>query len=147
MPSLAYERHKKWAAKNPGKRRVQKQRWYRKNAERIRVKNAGRQDERVMANREYYKKYPEKLHARTLKFQYGMTIEDYKMMLERQNGRCVICQIHYSECRDHCHVTEKVRGLLCEHCNRMLGLARDRPDVLIAGAHYLAKTGGDSAQH
>lgn len=38
---------------------------------------------------------------------------------------------------DHCHATKAVRGILCTSCNWMLGDAKDRPEVLRAGAAYL----------
>lgn len=38
---------------------------------------------------------------------------------------------------DHCHRTGNMRGTLCWGCNKMLGNARDNPQVLRAGARYL----------
>ena len=38
---------------------------------------------------------------------------------------------------DHCHRSRQVRGLLCNRCNTMIGQARERPEVLRAGADYL----------
>ncbi|GGN35817.1 hypothetical protein FHR83_006243 [Actinoplanes campanulatus] len=38
---------------------------------------------------------------------------------------------------DHCHLSGRVRGLVCNNCNGMIGLARDRPEILRAGADYL----------
>jgi hypothetical protein len=40
---------------------------------------------------------------------------------------------------DHCHSSEKVRGLLCNPCNSMLGHARDNVFILKAAANYLEK--------
>lgn len=74
---------------------------------------------------------------------YGIGIEDYRAMLERQGGVCAICQIikdeNYSLVVDHCHTTGKVRGLLCNPCNRMLGFARDRRETLARAAEYLVR--------
>ncbi len=72
---------------------------------------------------------------------YGLSAEDYKSLLEAQEGKCAICR----ETRktnlavDHCHKTEAVRGLLCARCNGQLLArgARDRPDVLRRAADYL----------
>src|ERR1700722_6232868 len=75
--------------------------------------------------------------SNNLKQNYGITIDDYKTMLKRQHDRCAICKALANECRlpgpieryglvvDHCHETNTVRGLLCNHCNRMLGASRD----------------------
>ena len=62
--------------------------------------------------------------------EYGITIEQYKEMSEKQNGLCAICHkpetqerkgIKYSLAVDHCHRTGKVRGLLCFKCNSAMG--------------------------
>lgn len=140
-----------WVVNNRAKRKAQQARWYRNNAQRISRENARRQNERVMANAAYYKLHPEKLHERALKHNYGITLKDYHNMLEQQNGRCAICDIPSIETRqkklhvDHDHASDKVRGLLCEHCNRMLGLAKERPHVLEAAAQYLVKYGGGNS--
>ena len=74
---------------------------------------------------------------------YGLTEERYEEMLNAQGGRCKICGTtdHLEKnrllCVDHDHCTGGVRGLLCGHCNRMLGAARDRPELLLAAAIYL----------
>jgi len=55
----------------------------------------------------------------------GITISDYKLLLEKQNGSCAICDLECSTGRrlaiDHDHKTGKVRGLLCYSCNIKLG--------------------------
>jgi hypothetical protein len=38
---------------------------------------------------------------------------------------------------DHCHATQRARGLLCASCNAMIGQARDSATVLRAAADYL----------
>jgi hypothetical protein len=65
-------------------------------------------------------------------------------MLAAQDGACVICGTtepgdnwHRGLHIDHCHATGRVRGLLCQNCNQMLGKAHDDPAVLRKAAQYL----------
>lgn len=82
-----------------------------------------------------------------LKREYGLTQELYERMLLGQGGGCAIC--HTTEpgtaknyfSVDHCHVTGKIRGLLCNRCNRALGLFRDDAAVLAAAIDYLNRNG------
>jgi hypothetical protein len=75
---------------------------------------------------------------------YGLSVEDYARMLERQGCACAICRTKDPGARswhvDHDHATGVVRGLLCHRCNLMLGHAKDSPSVLEAGAGYLRGT-------
>lgn len=58
-----------------------------------------------------------------LKRNFGITVEQYEELFEKQNGRCAICGRHQFEfdknfAVDHCHETREIRGLLCTFCNR-----------------------------
>ena len=74
---------------------------------------------------------------------YGLTEETYAALVESQNNVCGICEQPNSLNRnwdiDHCHTTGVVRGLLCHHCNTMLGHAKDNIETLLKGAEYLGK--------
>jgi len=69
----------------------------------------------------------------TMMSRYGITIEEYDVMLKRQNYVCAICQNKCSTGKrlavDHDHDTKKVRGLLCRKCNRGLGHFRSVEDL------------------
>ena len=73
---------------------------------------------------------------------YPITIEDYNLIFEMQQGKCKICGIHQKDnkrklCIDHCHKTNKVRGLLCNHCNTGLGFFKDNTKSLLEAVNYL----------
>lgn len=77
-----------------------------------------------------------------LKKKYGLTQGDYNRILAEQDGKCAICETtepgRYDRFRvDHCHETNKVRGLLCDSCNLMLGKAKDDPEILRRAVAYL----------
>lgn len=84
-------------------------------------------------------KYPERVRSVDLKAKYGITIEQYHEMRERQEGHCAICGVEAGEklVVDHNHQTGQVRGLLCHLCNAMIGCARESLDILAAAAAYL----------
>ena len=81
-----------------------------------------------------------------LKKTYGITLEWFNDILESQNGKCAICKkeetlkIKGKVVRlavDHCHETNKIRGLLCSNCNRGLGLFCDDPNLIRKAAAYI----------
>ena len=75
--------------------------------------------------------------------QYGISLKEYEAMHIKQDYRCAICEKHRDDTYrgklyiDHCHATEKIRGLLCQHCNTMLGFASDDRGVLLRAIKYL----------
>lgn len=75
---------------------------------------------------------------------YKISYDECKARCSR--SACEICMKSFELPRDkhidHCHRTGAVRGTLCGNCNRMLGAALDRPDVLIAAANYLRERSG-----
>lgn len=84
----------------------------------------------------------EKRRERSLKYKFGITLEHYNAMFNAQEGRCKICSRHQTELGktlavDHCYITHKVRGLLCDFCNRQLGVYERRPDLFYRFDTYL----------
>ena len=76
---------------------------------------------------------------------YGLDFKDYQKLLEAQNHKCAICGSPPPNNRktrlaiDHCHKTGKVRGLLCDRCNRSIGLLKDDVNILAKAIEYLNK--------
>lgn len=97
--------------------------------------------------------------VRTNNFKHcGYEWGDYHRMLEDQQHRCANpgCRVHVSEwkaerqaknndrrptdlCIDHCHTTNKIRGLLCSNCNTALGLLNESPEKMNGLLDYLDK--------
>src|SRR3954466_4285698 len=80
--------------------------------------------------------------ASNLKRYYKISLDDYERMFASQDGFCKICGIHQNEMPrrfdvDHCHVTGKIRGLLCIKCNRGLGLFQDSVKNLESAIRHL----------
>lgn len=76
-------------------------------------------------------------HLRT---RYGISLNEYRHILLAQSGVCAICEVEKNEKLhvDHCHKTNKVRGLLCGACNRALGLVKDDVRTLTNAIVYLS---------
>ena len=103
--------------------------------------------------KQWRKDNPEKTKIYRLRekcLRYGITHEEYLLILEDQNNTCGICGNPETRIDnrsneitnlaiDHCHVTEVVRGLLCSNCNVALGLFKDNPDTLFLAYEYLIK--------
>ncbi len=85
--------------------------------------------------------------GRQLKHKYGISLLEYEQMLAEQGGKCYLCgatenstggeRKDWNFAVDHNHTTGKVRGLLCNNCNRGLGLFRDNPELLRKAAEYV----------
>jgi hypothetical protein len=86
---------------------------------------------------------PVKKKSQHLKYLYGITLEDYEKRLYEQGGGCAICGIkvpggngkHFYV--DHNHITNEVRGLLCHHCNLLIGCAKEDTEILRLAALYI----------
>ena len=84
---------------------------------------------------------------------YGVSFEWYQETLEKQNHACAVCYKPADQNTtrngkplslsvDHCHETGAVRGLLCNNCNRAIGMLEDNIDVLQSAQNYLIKHKG-----
>lgn len=77
---------------------------------------------------------------------YKISLEEYEKMLDQQNNSCKICNVHIDTlqskrkknfCVDHCHNTGKIRGLLCDSCNKAIGFFNDDISLLERAILYL----------
>lgn len=97
-------------------------------------------------NREKYGYHdsPKAKKNKGLKARYNITLDDYEEMLFQQDNKCAICNALASTFKkglfvDHCHITGKVRGLLCLNCNTTLGKFKDNTETLYSAINYLNK--------
>lgn len=93
-------------------------------------------------NKDRLKEYRASKRSYDLEKNYGITQEDYEVLLEKQNGVCAICKQNRPYkgefmCVDHDHTTGAVRGILCSNCNKAIGLLQDSPDLLKSAIEYL----------
>lgn len=89
--------------------------------------------------------------AANLKRRYGLTSSEVVDMYRKQSGRCGICDIpidihelgftkHTPACIDHLHGSSHIRGLLCNECNKGLGMFKDNRKNLQSAIDYLTRT-------
>jgi len=85
------------------------------------------------------KKAKIKARERHLKKKYGV---DLDWLAKFTHCPICSCELTYDrgpagKCVDHCHASGEVRGVLCNHCNRALGLFKDSCDNLGRAIEYL----------
>ena len=123
-----------WVARNKERVKSHKKQWFDKSGD------AGKRK-----RREY-----------KLRSKYSIGLAEYEALYTAQNGCCAICgspdsgKCHgngrgaFSEAWsvDHDHKTGRVRGLLCDHCNKGLGCFKDSPTVMLQAIEYLERNHG-----
>ena len=110
--------------------------------------------EAVVASRKKYNDtHIEETRHRHLKRRHGLSVEQYNQRLTDQGGRCAVCKLppesgerlvvdhNHNCCSGEHSCTKCLRGLVHQTCNAMLGMSKDRPDVLMLGAEYLRSFG------
>lgn len=73
---------------------------------------------------------------------YGLSTEQFDTLLTIQDNSCAICGKNFDKAKiyiDHCHTTNKVRGLLCLQCNTSLGNFYDDTNLLSNAINYINK--------
>ena len=114
-------------------------RWYHEN----KVQEAAK-------TRAWERSHPEAIFDRHLRKHYGITREEYMVLLEIQGGVCAICRQpekvkNYRTGKvkmlsvDHDHLTGQVRGLLCQYCNQAIGFFEEDAERMVSAMEYLEK--------
>lgn len=95
----------------------------------------------------YYEQTKEWQRQRNRKSKYGLSKEQYEDLKLAQDCKCAVCKVvldfsvkpdmKIRAVVDHCHSTNKVRGLLCSRCNQALGLFDDDKEKLQGAITYL----------
>lgn len=116
---------------NRGREVLKRKAWYKKN-----------QVAAIASVKKNYAENKETIKFRRLFLKYGLTKETYLQMHESQKGMCAAGHaIESSEelVVDHCHSTNRVRGLLCHKCNTSFGLLKEDQKRILGLLGYAAK--------
>jgi hypothetical protein len=101
----------------------------------------GRSPAGKATEKRYYETPKGKLRLRhkRLRYNYGISMEEFNRLSAAQNKACAICE---KPCRllvvDHCHKSGVIRGLLCPKCNKEIGRMGDTYRSFYRIAEYLA---------
>lgn len=153
------QRNNTYAKRNRGRRREYQKNWYEANSESVRQRVSQYKEEHREAYREAdakrYAANPAKWHADGLKRKHGLDDAGWARMWAEQEGLCYLChrEMDLSNTRDtvveHWHgcsahgpkfsCSACRRGLACQACNVIVGMARDDPELLRVVADSLEK--------
>lgn len=97
----------------------------------------------LSTQRGYYERDEDTYKWRARINYHGLSKEGFFDLLEKQDGKCALCNKPFAglfgkNCHiDHCHETNKIRGLLCMPCNVGLGMLGDNEEGLMKAIKYL----------
>jgi hypothetical protein len=127
----------KWDKNNPDKKKAYKDIRRKERPEEIRAYD-NEYYRSALRNNPEYKKRMQHLHR---KLKFGMAKDVFELLLKSQNNKCAICHKEFEKtpCVDHCHTTNRNRGLLCGNCNKGLGHFFEKPEVMMSAIAYIEK--------
>ena len=109
-------------------------------------KDCGREAERERYARCGNRKTPEKQRGYSIKHKYGISLDEWNAILDRQGGVCAVCErVAKRWATDHDHSCcpgertcgECVRSILCSQCNTALGLLGESVERALALVAYM----------
>jgi len=137
-------RTRKWREKNPNyqkNKRDENREEHRRKAREYRKNNK----EIIAAQQRRWRlKDKDRTKNKSLKWDFGITVDIFNKKMEEQGGKCAICgknsdtegtNLHI----DHNHTTNTLRGLLCGNCNRGIGSFMEDVNVIQSSIEYLQK--------
>lgn len=152
-----------WAKKNRARKTDYARRWREANRDKSRAATrkwcAANKERCLQATYDWQKRNPESLKAAQAKYRerhrerrlaglraaalvrkYQMTVDEFDQLSRSQGNACAICSRPRKLVVDHCHITGRVRGLLCRSCNSALGVFGDNAGGLEKAIEYLNAT-------
>lgn len=119
--------------------------WYAQNKEKARFTNKVYVEKHADAVKRYKATWAKnrspiaRVNAHLLS-RYGINTKQFDELFIAQGGVCKICLRTNGKkrlCVDHCHKTGKVRGLLCNSCNTLVGYVENNEKLLPVVQVYL----------
>ena len=146
-------RQRRWAAGHPDRYKAGKKKWQAANQVLLNARRRKRYALNIDDSRKKCREKQRQPKYRDSRYRrkFGISLEEYGILLKQQEGCCAICgtrdpgpkhgnwEVSMPFVVDHCHETQRVRGLLCEKCNRGLGQFDDDIDRIRSAIEYLQK--------
>ncbi len=146
--------HQEWRDKNREKISAYNKKYRDANRDRRNKQKRDRwaSDPQNLERQRAYRARPgvsKKRRETSIRRRYDLSMSDLESILASQKHCCAVCCVpivtvqHRANTAniDHCHATGQVRGVLCNKCNRGIGLLKDDPALLRAALSYLTRTG------
>jgi hypothetical protein len=100
-------------------------------------------EQRCAYERRRRQQNPAQFREYELRRRYGISSAEFESLFAQQEHRCAICRskdpFGQFWAVDHSHADDRVRAILCNKCNPMIGFAREDTEVLRAAIEYLEK--------
>ena len=131
--------NRKWYFRHKDEQHIKQKEYREKKKDEAKVYQKKYREERKDYFIAYRLAHQDEFYAKSLKRKYGLSVEEYSMLVQKQRGVCAVCgntwgsRLHV----DHDHKTGKVRALLCFKCNLVLGLINDDVVVVKRMVEYL----------
>lgn len=90
-------------------------------------------DKHKAMHREWVARNPDRIAFHRAKHAFGISREEYDAL----KSVCTICGSRDYLAIDHSHQSGRIRGRLCQSCNKGLGFFRDNPALLLRASDYI----------
>jgi Recombination endonuclease VII len=110
---------------------------------RVKAYNEANKEHNHQVDKAYRDANREKRSAAERARRYGFSLEQWEALYHAQGGCCALCRVDLSSLSaravhvDHCHTTNKVRGILCHDCNTSIGKLGDTPESIMRVYQYV----------
>ena len=151
---LQQHREKNMSHKSKEDRNAYRKKWQQEHKAEVKAERKeyyqNHKEEMARNHKEYRQLHPEVTRKHLLKKFYSITPEEYKLLEDKQEGKCAICgEKETSKHRisgkttklavDHNHTTGKIRDLLCRSCNIGIGSFKDSWELMESASIYLKR--------
>lgn len=102
-------------------------------AERSRAYYQNNKEKAKLAHKKWVLEHRDRVAFLKAKSSYGITEAEFNNL----KRVCVICGDVKELKIDHSHQSGRIRGMLCDRCNKGLGFFRDDPTLLLRASDYI----------